>query len=200
MQYAEPIDKLIKAFSRLPGIGEKTAARLALYILNAKGDYVEELAQSLLSVKAKVSLCSVCMSFSDIDPCAICSDVSRDVLTVCVVSDYKDMIALEGMGGYRGLYHILHGSMAPLKGIGPDEIRLKELVNRVVSKTVKEIILATGFDSEGEATALYTARLLKPYNVKTTRIASGVPVGSFVEYMDGATLVRAMQGRKDVAG
>lgn len=199
MQYAEPIDKLIKALSRLPGIGEKTAARLALYILNSKREYVDELASSLNGVKDKVSLCSVCMSFSDNDPCAICSDGARDSATVCVVSDYKDMVALEGMGGYKGAYHILHGSMAPLKGIGPDEIRIKELIKRVESNAVREVILATGFDSEGEATALYISRLLKQYGVKTTRIASGVPVGSFVEYMDGATLTRAMQGRKDVA-
>lgn len=198
MQYAEPIDRLIKAFSMLPGVGEKTAARLALYILNSKKEYVDDLRACLLNVREKVSLCSVCMTFSDKDPCAICSDRSRDAATVCVVSDYKDMVALEAMGGYKGAYHILHGNMAPLKGIGPDEIRIKELVKRVETNAVKEVILATAFDSEGEATALYISKLLRSQGLKMTRLASGVPVGSFVEYMDGATLTRAMAGRKEV--
>ncbi len=199
MQYAEPIDRLIKAITRLPGIGEKTATRLALYILNAKEEYVGELAESLLNVKEKVALCSICMTFSDTDPCPICSDAGRDALTVCVVSDYKDMMALEAMGGYRGTYHILHGSLAPLKGVGPDDLKIRELVDRVERNGVKEVILATGFDSEGEATSAYLARLLKPYEARLTRIASGVPVGSYVEYMDGATLGRAMEGRKEVS-
>jgi len=198
MQYAEPIDRLIKAFTRLPGIGEKTAARLALYILNSKREYVDEFAASLFGVKEKVALCSECMTFSEKDPCRICADSMRDASTVCVVSDYKDMMALEAMGAYKGRYHILHGNMAPLKGIGPGEIRIKELSGRVGAGGIKEVILATGFDSEGDATALYIARLLKPSGVKLTRIASGVPVGSFVEYMDGATLGRAMDGRREV--
>lgn len=198
MQYAEPIDSLIKAISRLPGIGEKTATRLALYILNSKREYVDELAASLIGVKENVALCSVCMTFSDTDPCGICSDGSRDASVICVVSDYKDMMALESMGGYSGTYHILHGSLAPLKGVGPDEIRIGELVSRVGSGGVEEVILATGFDSEGEATSAYIARMLKPMGVRLTRLASGVPVGAFVEYMDGATLVRAMQGRREV--
>ncbi len=200
MQYAQPIDRLIKAFSRLPGIGEKTAARLALYILNSKREYVDEFAASLLNVKDKVDLCSECMAFSEKDPCRICADALRDASMVCVVSDYKDMMAIETMGAYRGRYHVLHGNMAPLKGIGPDEIRIKELLKRVEGGAVKEVILATGFDSEGEATSMYIARLLKPAGLKLTRIASGVPVGSYVEYMDSATLGRAMEGRKEVAG
>lgn len=199
MQYAEPIDRLIKAITRLPGIGEKTATRLALYILNAKREYVGELVESLLNVKEKVALCSSCMTFSDTDPCPICSDSGRDALTVCVVSDYKDMMALEAMGGYRGTYHILHGSLAPLKGVGPDDLKIRELVLRVERNGVREVILATGFDSEGEATSAYLARLLKPGGVRLTRIASGIPVGSYVEYMDGATLGRAMEGRKEVS-
>lgn len=199
MQYAEPIDRLIKAITRLPGIGEKTATRLALYILNAKEEYVGELVESLLNVKEKVALCSGCMTFSDTDPCPVCSDAGRDALTVCVVSDYKDMMALEAMGGYRGTYHILHGSLAPLKGVGPDDLKIRELVDRVERNAVKEVILATGFDSEGEATSAYLARLLKPYGTRLTRLASGVPVGSYVEYMDGATLGRAMEGRKEVS-
>lgn len=199
MQYAEPIDSLIKSISRLPGIGEKTATRLALYILNAKREYVDELAANLVGVKEKVSLCPVCMTFSDTDPCGICADSSRDASVICVVSDYRDMMALESMGGYSGAYHILHGSLAPLKGIGPDELRIGELVSRVSAGSVSEVILATGFDAEGEATAAYLARLLKPTGVKLTRLASGIPMGSFVEYMDGATLGRAMAGRRDVS-
>jgi recombination protein RecR len=196
MLYAEPIDRLIKAFSRLPGIGEKTAARLALYILNAKGDYVDELVASLSDISHKVALCSSCMSFSSVDPCRICADELRDAATVCVVSDYKDMMALEAAGGYSGRYHVLHGNLAPLKGVGPDELRIKELLERVGANGVEEVILATGFDAEGEATSTYIAGLLKPYHVKLTRIASGVPVGSYVEYMDSVTLSRAMDGRK----
>lgn len=198
MQYAEPIDRLIKAFTRLPGIGEKTATRLALYVLNANRDYVNELSSSLLNVKDKVALCSVCMTFSEADPCRICSDPGRDASTVCVVSDYRDMMALEGMGGYRGAYHILHGNLSPLKGIGPDDIRVMELLSRVEAKDVKEVILATGFDAEGDSTATYIAGLLKQYGVKASRIASGIPVGSYVEYMDSATLGRAMEGRREL--
>lgn len=198
MQYAEPIDRLIKALSRLPGVGEKSATRIALFILNSKKEYADELAASIAGSKEKVSLCSSCMTFSDANPCRICADPARDAHTICVVSDFKDMVALEGMGGYRGSYHILHGNLAPLKGVGPDEIRIKELLGRVEADGVKEVILATGFDSEGESTSAYLARLLKPYGVKLTRIASGIPAGSFVEYMDGVTLGRAMEGRKEV--
>lgn len=196
MQYAEPILRLIKAFSRLPGVGEKSATRLALYVLNANKEYATELAVSITGVKEKVALCSRCMTFSDVDPCAICSDARRDQSTVCVVSDYKDMMALEAMGNYPGAYHILHGNLAPLKGIGPDDIRIKELIMRVSFGKVNEVILATGFDSDGEATAVYLAGILKQHCKGVTRLASGVPVGSFVEYMDGATLTRAMQGRR----
>ena len=198
MQYAEPILRLIKAFSRLPGVGEKSATRLALFVLNAKNEYAAELASSITSVKEKVSLCSTCMTFSDVDPCVICSDERRDQTTVCVVSDYKDMMALESMGNYGGTYHILHGNLAPLKGIGPEDIRIKELIRRVSDGQVNEVILATGFDSDGEATAAYLAGILKQRCKGVTRLASGVPVGSFVEYMDGATLARAMQGRRSL--
>lgn len=198
MQYAAPITRLIKAFTRLPGIGEKTAARLALFVLNSKKEYAEGFAAALIAVKEQVSLCSVCMTFSDTDPCVICADASRDTGAVCVVSDYKDMVALEAMAGYKGRYHILHGSLAPLKGVGPDEIRLDELLKRTDSGTVTEVILATGFDAEGDATATYIAGLLNGRGLNVTRIASGVPVGGSVEYMDGATLGRAMNGRKTV--
>ncbi|MEE9615241.1 MAG: recombination mediator RecR [Thermodesulfobacteriota bacterium] len=201
MQYAEPIKRLVEAFSRLPGIGEKTASRLALYVLNAKGGEggcAEELAKALTEVKQSVGLCSECMSFSERDPCPICADNARDPSTVCVVGDYKDMAALESVGSYMGRYHILHGSLAPLKGIGPDEIRIKELLKRVDGGGVKEVILATSFDAEGEATAVYLMKLLKQYGAKLTRLASGVPVGSYIEYMDPSTLGRAMEGRKEL--
>lgn len=198
MQYAEPINNLIRAITRLPGIGEKSATRLALFILNADSGYVASLADAIATVKEKVSLCSVCMTFSDTDPCRICDDAGRDAQTVCVVSDYKDMTAIESMGAYKGAYHILHGNLAPLKGVGPDELRLKELFARVDAGGVKEVILATGFDSEGEATSSYISKLLKPSGVKVTRLASGIPVGSYVEFMDGATLGRALDGRREV--
>ena len=198
MQYAEPINNLIRAITRLPGIGEKSATRLALFILNADGGYVATLADAIATVREKVSLCSVCLTFSDTDPCRICDDAGRDAATVCVVSDYKDMTAIEAMGAYKGTYHILHGNLAPLKGVGPDELRLKELLKRVDSGGIKEVILATGFDSEGEATSAYISKLLKPSGVKVTRLASGIPVGSYVEFMDGATLGRALEGRREV--
>ena len=197
MRYAEPISRLIKAFSGLPGIGEKTAGRLALYVLNARMDYVNELVESLLNVKENVRLCSGCMGFSEADPCGLCSDHSRDGTTICVVSDYKDMVAMEAAGSFRGRYHVLHGAIAPLKGVGPDEIKLKELVSRVRKGNVAEVILATSFDAEGETTALYIKKALAGFGVKTSRLASGVPVGGSIEYMDPSTLGRAMDGRKE---
>jgi len=197
LKYVEPIARLVKALSGLPGIGEKTASRLALYILNSRRDVAEELSKSVLSVKDNVRLCSECMTFSESDPCAICSDVSRDKGIICVVGDYKDLVALENSGSYKGAYHVLHGLLAPLKGIGPEEIKVNELIARASRSKVTEIILATGFDSEGEATALYIKRALKDFGVRLTRIASGIPAGGFVEYMDPTTLGRAMEGRKE---
>ena len=198
MQYVEPIARLIKAFSKLPGIGEKTAGRLALYVLNVDRGFAVELSESLLGVKDNISLCSVCMGFSDCDPCALCSDSSRDVSLVCVVSDFKDMAALENSGRFTGIYHILHGNLAPLKGVGPDEIRINELLARVGEGNISEVIIATGFDVEGDATASYLLKILKEFDVKVTRIASGVPVGSYIEFMDPSTLDRAMNARKEV--
>ena len=198
MHLAEPIARLVRAFSGLPGIGEKTAARLALYILNVDRHFAEELAASLINVKDNVKLCAGCMTFSETDPCSICSDFSRDASIVCVVGDYKDLIAIEAAGAYTGRYHVLHGLIAPLKGIGPDEIKLKELIKKAEGGSVSEIVLATGFDSEGEATAIYIKKVLQAYNVKLTRIASGVPAGGAIEYMDPKTLERAMEGRKEV--
>ncbi|MBI5560396.1 MAG: recombination protein RecR [Deltaproteobacteria bacterium] len=199
MQYAWPIARLIKALSGLPGIGEKTAQRLALFLLNAKKDYIEELVGSIGELGEKVGLCSMCMTFSDKDPCAVCSDASRDERTICVVADFRDMVAIEGAGSYRGRYHVLHGCLAPLKGIGPQDVKIRELMERVASDAVGEVIVATPFDSEGEATAHYIKKVLKPFNnLKLTRIASGIPVGGYIEYMDPSTLGRAMEGRKDI--
>ncbi len=195
MQYAGPIDNLIKALSKLPGIGEKSATRLALFMLNSKREYVERLCSCLLEVKEKVRLCSKCMGFSDVDPCSVCADPRRDSSVVCVVSDYRDFFAIEGTGAFKGVYHILHGNLAPLKGIGPDELRIRELVLRLKSPEIREVIVATGFDAEGEATAVYLAGIIRQFNIKITRIASGIPIGSYIEYMDNATLSRAMEGR-----
>lgn len=203
VKYAEPIARLVSAFAGLPGIGEKTASRLALFVLNAKREYAEELARSLIAVKDNVSLCPSCMTFSDIAPCGICADASRDRNIVCVVGDYKDMVAIEAAGAYKGLYHVLHGLLAPLKGVGPDEIRIAELLRRIedeagAEEPIEEIIVALGFDGDGEATALYLQKVLAGSGVKVSRIASGVPVGGFIEYMDPSTLGRAFEGRKEV--
>lgn len=198
MRHAGPIARLVKALSALPGVGEKTAQRLALFLLKAKDDYAAELIRSIGELKEKVGLCSGCMTFSDTNPCSICADTSRDKSTVCVVSDYRDMVAIEGADSYRGRYHVLHGSLSPLKGIGPGDLRIKELVGRVSSGVVDEVIVATPLDTEGEATALYIKDALKPFKMKLTRIASGIPVGGHIEYMDPTTLGRAMKGRKDI--
>lgn len=196
--YAEPIIKLIKEFSRLPGVGEKTASRFVFYVLNGNKEYAENLAQSILDVKEKIKLCSVCFGLSDKDPCSICSDSLRRDDVVCVVEDVRDMAAIEKIGGFKGRYHILHGALSPLKGIGPDDIKINGLVDRVREGMIKEIILATNANADGEATALYITRLLKPMGIRITRIATGVPVGSDLEYIDGATLVRAIEGRREM--
>lgn len=196
--YAEPIIRLIKEFSKLPGVGEKTASRFAFYVLNTNKEYVQKLVKSLIDVKEKIMLCSSCFNLSDKNPCSICSDATRRDNIICVVEDIKDMAAIEKMGGFKGRYHILHGTLSPLKGIGPEDIKVNELIDRVRQGVVEEIILATNSDMDGEATALYITRLLKPVGVRVTRIATGIPVGSDLEYIDGATLGRAMEGRREV--
>lgn len=196
--YAEPIIRLIKEFSKLPGVGEKTASRFAFYVLNTNKEYVQKLVKSLIDVKEKIMLCSSCFNLSDKNPCSICSDATRRDNIICVVEDIKDMAAIEKMGGFKGRYHILHGTLSPLKGIGPEDIKVNELIDRVRQGVIEEIILATNSDMDGEATALYITRLLKPVGVRVTRIATGIPVGSDLEYIDGATLGRAMEGRREV--
>lgn len=196
--YAEPITRLIKELSKLPGVGEKTASRFAFFVLNANKEYVESLVKSLIDVKEKITLCSNCFNLSDRNPCSICSDIARRDDIICVVEDVKDMAAIEKMGEFKGKYHILHGVLSPLKGIGPDDIKVNELIDRVKENVIKEIILATNADMDGEATALYITKLLKKGGIVITRIATGVPIGSDLEYIDGATLKKAIEGRREM--
>ncbi len=193
--YPESILKLIKSFSRFPGIGRKTGERLALYLLHAPYAEAEALASNILELKAKVKLCSICFALSEGEKCRICSDPARNKSVICVVEKPADMAAIEKSGAYSGRYHILGGALSPMDGIGPDEIRLKELLFRAKSAEIKEIIIATGTDVEGEATASYIADSLKNTGIKITRIASGVPMGGDLEYVDQVTLQRAMEGR-----
>lgn len=195
--YAEPLAHLIDELSRLPGIGPKTAQRLAFHILKMPKERVANLSESITKARDSIIYCSVCGNFTDIDPCEICRASYRDRTTIMVVEDPRDVVALERTRDYKGLYHVLHGAISPLEGIGPDDIKIKELLSRV-SGGVKEIILATNPDVEGEATAMYIARLLKPLGVKVTRIAHGVPVGGDLEYADEVTLTRALEGRREI--
>lgn len=194
--YIEPLAKLVNAFSKLPGIGGKTALRLAYHIISAPQEDVDELKTALTEVKQKIKYCSVCGNFSENDLCDICKDSRRDSSLICVVKDPRDVIAMEKTGSYRGVYHVLHGTISPIDNIGPDDIRIKELLSRL--NNVQEIILATNPDVEGDATAVYIARLLKPFNIKTTRIAHGIPIGGDLEYIDEVTLSKAIDGRREM--
>jgi recombination protein RecR len=194
---AESVEKLINVLARLPGIGRKSAARLAFHILKIPKEEALELAEAIQDVKEKVGFCSICFNISEEDPCYICTDPSRKHDVICVVEEASDLAALEKAEGYNGLYHILGGRISPLDGIGPDDLKIKELLNRIGEDT-KEIILATNPDVEGEATALYVAKLIKPMGVKITRIARGLPVGSDLEYADGVTISRALEGRQEI--
>lgn len=195
---ADPIKRLVSHLARLPGIGEKTATRLAFHLVRGPKGHVRELAQALLEVVDRVRLCSTCMNVTEADPCALCGDARRDRSVVCVVSSPSDVVAIDRGGHFRGGYHVLHGVLSPLEGIGPDDLRVAELVRRLESPDggVTEIIIATGANVEGEATAMYLARLLKPLGVKVSRIASGIPVGGELEYSDQATIARALNGRQ----
>jgi recombination protein RecR len=194
----DPISRLIRELAKLPGIGEKTASRLAFHILRAPGEYARDLAQALVEVKEKIRLCSTCMNLTEQDPCAICADARRDAGLVAVVATPPDLYAIERTGGFRGRYHVLHGVLSPLEGVGPDDLRIKELLARVGRGELKEIILATSPNVEGEATALYLAKVLRPLGVKVTRIASGLAVGGELEYADGVTITRALEGRREM--
>lgn len=194
--YPESILNLIKSLSRLPGIGRKTAERLSLHILHAPNHEAQALANDILELKKKVRLCSTCFSLSDREECRICSNPNRDRSSICVVENPTDMVAIEKSGAFSGRYHILGGALSPMDGIGPDELRIKELFARAVSKTITEVIIATGTDVEGEATASYIIDNLKKKGVNVTRIASGVPMGGDLQYVDQVTMQRAMEGRR----
>ncbi|MEK4254030.1 MULTISPECIES: recombination mediator RecR [Ureibacillus] len=198
MYYPEPISKLIDSFMKLPGIGPKTAARLAFFVLTMKEDAVLSFAKALVDAKRDLTYCSVCGHITDVDPCQICTDQSRDASTICVVQDPKDVIAMEKMKDYHGLYHVLHGAISPMDGVGPEDINVASLINRLKDERVKELILATNPTIEGEATAMYISRLVKPSGIRTTRIAHGLPVGGDLEYADEVTLSKALEGRREI--
>lgn len=198
MYYPEPIAKLIDAFTRLPGIGPKTAARLAFHVLRMKEDDVIDFAKALVSVKRNLVYCSVCCNITDTDPCKICQDRSRDHSVICVVQESKDLVAIERMKDFQGQYHVLQGAISPMEGIGPDEIKIAELLRRLSDERVQELIVATNPNIEGEATAMYLSRLIKPFGIKVTRIAHGLPVGGDLEYADEVTLSKAMEGRREI--
>jgi len=193
--YPASIQNLIKHISRLPGIGEKTAERLALHILRGSRREAEQLANSILNIKDRVKLCNRCFALSDSDTCGLCSDPARDPLLLCVVEQPADMVAVERSGAFRGMYHILSGALSPMNGIGPEDIRIRELIARVEKDRVKEVVLATGTNVEGEATASYIAQILEKYHIQVTRIASGVPMGGDLKYVDQVTLKRALETR-----
>ncbi len=196
MSNPDPIKRLVLAFSRLPGIGEKTATRLAFFTLNADESVPRELSAALVEARDKVRFCSLCCNLTEQDPCRICTDPKRDNSTICVVESVQSLFAVEGTGEYRGVYHVLHGLLSPLDGIGPEQLHLKQMLGRL--KTVSEVIVATSPSVEGEATALYIQRLCQPFDIKVTRIASGVPMGSDLEYTDHVTLARALEGRREI--
>jgi recombination protein RecR len=196
--YALPIKRLIKELSRLPGIGEKTAARLAAYILRSSGEDARRLAESILDVKLKIRLCSVCFNLAEGEICEICADAGRNREIVCVVEEPDSLVALEESGEYRGVYHVLHGALSPLDGIGPEQLRLRELLARIAAHPVEEVIVATNPSVAGETTALMISKLLKERSVKVTRIALGIPVGGDLKYADRMTLAKCLEFRRGV--
>ena len=198
MSYYSPlIEKLIESFEKLPSIGHKTAARLAFHILNASEEQTNEFINAIQNAKKNLKYCSKCYNISDTDPCNICSNPKRDENTICVVEDVRDIIAIERTHEYKGVYHVLHGSISPMNGIGPNDIKLKELLARINENT-KEVIIATNPRVEGEATAMYISKLLKPLDVRVTRIAHGIPIGGDLEYTDEVTLSKALEGRTEL--
>ena len=193
--YSPSIEKLIEGFERLPSIGHKTAARLAFYILNCSEEETNQFIKSIQDAKKNLKYCSKCYNITDTDPCPICSNTARDQSVICVVEDVRDVVAMEKTHEFKGVYHVLHGSISPMNGVGPDDIKIKELLARLMDGTVKEVILATNPRVEGEATAMYLSKLIKPLGIKVTRIAHGIPVGGDLEYTDEVTLSRALEGR-----
>ncbi|MFZ0932917.1 MAG: recombination mediator RecR [Bryobacteraceae bacterium] len=196
--FAEPLARLITEFKRLPGIGQKSAQRLAFHVLRAGREDAEHLAQALLDVKDKLGLCRICNNISDSDLCTYCADSNRDPHVVCVVEEPHNIVAIETTRQFEGRYHVLHGALSPLRGIGPESLKLKNLVERIGEGEIQEVIVATNPTVEGEATAVYLARLLKPLGVKVTRIGMGIPVGSDLEFADEVTISKAMEGRREM--
>ncbi len=197
--YSPSIEKLIESFAKLPSIGNKTAARLAFYMLNASEEETQEFINSIVNAKKNLKYCSQCYNISDTDPCPICANPKRDHSSICVVEDVRDVIAMERTHEFKGVYHVLHGSISPMNGIGPEDIKIKELLNRIAGEEqIKEIIIATNPRVEGEATAMYLSKLIKPFKIKVTRIAHGVPVGGDIEYADEITLTKALEGRREI--
>jgi|FaiFalFF_MnMetaG_3_1042247.scaffolds.fasta_scaffold01468_3 recombination protein RecR len=196
----QPIARLIHELNKLPGIGPKTAQRLAYHIIRLPPQEARALAEAILAVKEQVHLCARCQNLADRSPCAICADPTRESSLLCVVEQPLDVLALERSGVYRGLYHVLHGTLSPLEGVGPDDLKIKELLARLREAPVREVILATNPTLEGEATAMYLYRLLAPLGIRLTRLARGLPAGSEVEYADALTLQRALEGRQEVTG
>jgi recombination protein RecR len=195
---AAPVARLIEEFHKLPGVGPKSAQRLTYYLLRAPAEEARALAQAILEVKEKTVLCSVCQNIADSDPCAICSNSERDHGAICVVEEPLDILALERAAAYKGLYHVLHGVISPMDGVGPEDLKVQELLSRLRSGDVHEVIMATNPNLEGEATAMYIARLISPLGAKVTRLARGLPVGADLEYADNVTLARALEGRQEV--
>ena len=195
--YPVAIEKLIEEFAKLPSIGQKTAQRLTLHILNLPDDEVREFADALVKARGTIKYCSVCGNFTDSDPCPICANPNRDKGTICVVEQPKDIMTIEKVKEFNGVYHVLHGNLSPMQGRGPQDIKIRELVARM-NENVKEVILATNPNVEGEATAMYISKVLKPLELKVTRIAAGIPVGGDLEYADEVTLSKALEGRKEI--
>lgn len=196
--YSPSIERLIESFEKLPSIGHKTATRLAFYILNSTEEETNKFVNSIVEAKKNLKYCSKCFNISDTDPCPICSNPKRDASSICVVEDVRDIVAMEKTHEFKGVYHVLHGSISPMNGVGPDDIKIKELLSRLMDGQVKEVILATNPRVEGEATAMYLSKLIKPLGIKVTRIAHGVPVGGDLEYTDEVTLTKALEGRREI--
>lgn len=198
LHYASALTRLIGELARLPGIGPKTAQRLAFFLLSAPPEVAGNLAEAIKEAREKVRRCSVCGNLTDVEPCAVCASEVRNKKIICVVQDPRDVAAIEKYRGYKGVYHVLHGALSPLAGVGPQELNIKNLIARLSNGVVQEVILATNPDVEGDATALYLARLIKPLGVKVTRIAHGLPVGAHLEYADEVTLGKAIEGRREI--
>ena len=196
--YSGPVSRLIEEFSKLPGIGKKSAQRLAFHVLNMNETDVLNLSDAIIQAKKKTKYCSECANITDVDPCSICRNKQRQRDVICVVESPKDVVAMEKTREFRGLYHVLHGAISPMEGIGPEEIKIKELIIRLQKEDVREVILATNPTIEGEATAMYVSKLIKPSGIKVTRIAYGIPVGSDLEYADEVTLSKALEGRREI--